>query len=138
MFRVHKLSSTIAVLSVVSLGLSTQAADAGGRIGFTVNPKGQDAEVIRTGLELYSLTRSLRKKNRARVEQQGRDNSAAISQRGENNNARIFQRGRGNSGSISQNGNNNSFALFQFGKKGNTAVTQNGDGNVGLRFEDGW
>lgn len=138
MIRTHKLLSMIALLAIVSVPMTTPSAVAGGRVGFTVQPKGQDAELIRTGLELYSLTRSWRKKNRARVDQQGSGNGAAISQHGENNNAGIFQRGHGNSASISQNGNNNAFALFQFGKNGNTAVTQNGNGNAGVRFEGGW
>jgi hypothetical protein len=123
---------------VVSLPAMTPSAEAGGRVGFTVTPKGEQVEVIQTGLALYSLTRSWRKKNRARVDQQGSGNGAAIAQHGQNNWAGVFQRGQGNSGSISQNGDNNAFALFQFGKKGNTAVTQNGDGNVGLSFEGGW
>ncbi len=138
MIRINRSACVAALLPFVAMPLAPQPAEAGGRIGFTVSPKGQDAELIRTGLELYSLTRSLRKKNRARVSQQGSDNGAAIAQHGDNNNAAIFQRGRGNSGSISQNGNNNAFALFQFGKRGNTSVTQNGDGNAGLRFEGGW
>ena len=138
MIRIQKFASLAALLSLVSLPLMPQPAEAGGRVGFTVSPKGQDAELIRTGLALYSLTRSFRKNNRARVSQQGSGNGAAVAQHGVNNSASIFQRGRGNSGSISQNGNNNAFALFQFGRRGNTAVTQNGDGNVGLRFEGGW
>lgn len=135
----HKLFACVATLlaSVAMLHIA-EPAHAGGQIGFTVTPKGQDAEVIRTGIALYSVARSLRHKNRARVDQQGSNNGAAISQRGQDNWARIFQRGRGNSGTVSQNGNNNAFALFQFGKKGNTNVSQNGDGNVGVRFEGGW
>jgi len=135
----HKLFASVAAIFV---GIATlhvaEPAHAGGRIGFTVTPKGQDAEVLRTGIALYSVARSLRKKNRAVVDQQGSNNAAAISQRGQDNVAGIFQRGRGNSGTISQDGNGNAFALFQFGKKGNTNVSQNGNGNVGVRFEGGW
>ena len=115
-------------------------AEAGGRIGYTVTPEGRDAETLRTGLALYSVVRSIRKgkKNRAKIEQYGEGNGAAISQRGENNWGHVFQRGRGNSGSISQNGNDNAFALVQFGKRNNTHVNQNGNGNAGVRFEWGW
>ena len=135
----HKLFASVVILSASVIMLQVaEPAHAGGRIGFTVTPKGQDAEVIRTGIALYSVARSLRNKNRARVDQQGSNNGAAISQHGQDNWAGIFQCGRANSGTISQNGNNNAFALFQFGKKGNTNVSQNGDGNVGLRFEGGW
>ena len=90
MIRINRFACVAALLSFVALPLAPQPAEAGGRIGFTVSPKGQDAELIRTGLELYSLTRSLRKKNRARVRQQGSDNGAAIAQHGDNNNAAIF------------------------------------------------
>ena len=138
MMRHTMFASIVTVLASVAMLQAADPAHAGGRIGFTVTPKGQDAEVIRTGIALYSVARSLRHHNRARVDQQGSNNGAAISQHGQGNLAGIFQRGRGNSGTISQNGNNNSFALFQFGKKGNTNVSQNGDGNVGLRFEGGW
>ena len=135
----HKLLASVATAFVsIALLHVAEPAHAGGRIGFTVTPKGQHAEAIRTGLALYSAARSLRKKNFARVDQQGSNNGAAISQRGQDNWASVFQRGRGNSGTISQNGNNNAFALFQFGKKDNTNVSQNGDGNVGVRFEGGW
>jgi hypothetical protein len=82
-------------LAVVAPFLAFAApAEAGGSIGFTVSPKGRDAEALRTGLALYSAVRGIRtsKKNRAKIEQYGDGNGAVI------------QRGSGNSGSISQNG----------------------------------
>ncbi len=134
----RKAACSVAVAAFVALSLVPAPASAGGRIGFTVSPRGEEAEALRTGLQLYSTARSLKKKNRARVDQHGRGNGAAIAQHGENNWAGVFQRGRGNSGSITQNGNDNGYALFQFGKNGNTSVSQNGNGNVGARFEWGW
>lgn len=134
----RKTTCFVTSAAFAALSLIPAPASAGGRIGFTVSPRGEEAEALRTGLQLYSIARSLRKKNRARVDQHGQGNGAAIAQHGENNLASVFQRGRGNSGSISQNGNDNAYALFQFGKNGNTSVSQNGNGNAGARFEWGW
>ncbi|MEQ1712141.1 MAG: curlin [Hyphomicrobium sp.] len=135
----RKTTCVVTAAVFVALSLIPDPASAGGRIGFTVSPRGEEAEALRTGLQLYSIARSLnKKKHRARVDQRGQGNGAAIAQHGENNSAGIFQRGRGNSGSITQNGNDNAYALFQFGRKGNTSVSQNGNGNAGARFEWGW
>lgn len=131
-------SCVFAVSTALALSLSPQPAAAGGRLGFTVTPRGEEAQALRTGLQLYSIARGMRKKNRARVDQAGSGNGAAIAQHGEGNWAGVFQRGRGNSGSITQNGNDNGYALFQFGKNGNTSVSQNGNGNIGARFEWDW
>ncbi len=130
--------SLLGATAMIVLAVTPQPASAGGRVGITVTPRGQDAEILRTGLQLYSLARNLRDKNKARVSQKGNGNGAAISQSGSNNWASVFQRGRGNSGTITQNGDDNAYALFQFGKKQTTSVTQNGNGNVGARFEWGW
>jgi Curlin associated repeat len=140
MTRAARLMSVAMLAAAMPFLVSVAPAEAGGRIGFTVSPKGEEAEALRTGLALYSAVRSIRKgkKNQAKVEQYGEGNGAAISQRGENNWGHVFQRGRGNSGSISQNGNDNAFALFQFGKRNSTQVSQNGNGNAGARFEWGW
>lgn len=139
MIRAAKVLSMAVLVAATPLLVPADPAKAGS-IGFTVSPKGEDAEALRTGLELYSVVRSLQKskKNRAKIQQYGDGNGAAISQRGQNNWAHVFQRGRGNSGSISQNGDDNAFALVQLGKRNNTQVTQNGNGNAGLRFEWGW
>jgi hypothetical protein len=126
----------VAATPVLAPVTSAQA----GSFGFTITPKGEEAAALRTGLELYSAVRSIRKgnANRASTDQQGQDNRAGISQRGSNNRAHVFQRGRGNTGSISQNGDNNAFALVQLGRRNNSNVTQNGNGNAGIRFEWGW
>lgn len=139
MTRAARLLS-VALLAATTPFLAPVASAQDGRIGFTLTPRGQDAETLRTGLALYSAVRSIRKgkKNRAKIEQYGKDNGAAISQRGENNWSHVIQRGRGNSGRISQNGNDNAFALVQFGKRNNSHVSQNGNGNAGVRFEWGW
>lgn len=140
MTRAAKLLSVALLAAATPFLTPATPAEAGGRVGFTVTPKGQDAEALRTGLALYSAVRSIRrsKKNRAMIEQYGEGNGAAISQRGENNWGHVVQRGRNNSGSIGQNGNDNAFALVQLGKRNNTHVSQNGNGNAGVRFEWGW
>lgn len=140
MTRAVKLMRVALLVAATPFLTPAAPAEAGGRIGLTVAPKGEEAEALRTGLALYSAVRSIRrgKRNRAKVEQYGEGNGAAIAQRGENNWGHVFQRGRGNSGSISQNGNGNSFALVQLGKRNNTHVSQNGNGNAGVRVEWGW
>ncbi|MBR2537277.1 MAG: curlin [Hyphomicrobium sp.] len=139
MISAVKVLSMAALVAAMPLFAPASPANAGS-IGFTVSPKGEDAEALRSGLALYSTVRSLRKhkKNRAKIEQYGEGNGAAISQRGENNWANVFQRGRGNTGTISQNGDDNAFALVQLGKRNSSQVTQNGNGNAGIRFEWGW
>lgn len=139
MTRAAKVLS-VALLAAVTPLLTPVEPVHAGSIGFTVTPKGKDAEALRTGLALYSAVRSLRSssKNRAKVEQYGTGNGAGISQRGENNWAHVLQKGRGNSGTISQDGNNNAFALVQLGKRNNTQIKQSGNGNAGVRFEWGW
>lgn len=128
----------LSAVAFLAVSLVPDPVSAGGRVGFTVSPRGEEAEALRTGLQLYSFARSMRKKNRARVDQRGSGNSAAIGQNGENNWAGVFQRGRGHSGSITQDGNDNAYALLQFGRNGDTSVRQSGNGNVGARFEWGW
>lgn len=124
-----------------ALGLAAASAPVpanAGSVSFMVTPKGKDAELLRHGLNLYSLVRSHRSRNRARVDQRGTDNGAGISQNGEGNVAGVFQRGRGHSATISQNGNNNAYGVFQFGRNTRSASTQTGDGQVGLLFQGGW
>lgn len=123
-----------------ALGLAAVSAPVpanAGSVSFTVSPKGKDAELLRHGLNLYSLARSHRR-NRARVDQRGTGNGAGVSQSGEGNVAGVFQRGSGHSATISQNGNNNAYGIFQFGRNTSTAVTQTGDGRRGLVFQGGW
>jgi Curlin associated repeat len=107
-----------------------------GSVSLTISPNGRDAEVIREGLQIYSLFKSA--KNRAKVDQRGAGNGAAIAQHGSGNTAEVFQRGKGNQATIEQTGNNNWFGVFQFGKKNNAVVSQNGNGRTGLILQGGW
>jgi Curlin associated repeat len=135
MIRKSYLSAVM--LSMVAFS-SIAAAPAEARNGFrfVVTPKGEDARVVRDGLRLYSIARDLR--NRAKVDQRGTGNGAAVSQSGSGNWSGIFQRGSGHSATVTQNGKNNAFGIFQFGRNQNTSAVQQGDGNVGLVFEGGW
>ncbi len=139
MTRSAQLLSVALIAAATPLLTPAPPAQAGS-FGFTITPKDKDAAALRTGLELYSAVRSIRKgnANRASTNQRGQDNRAGISQQGTNNRAHVFQRGRGNTGTISQNGNNNAFALVQLGRRNSSHVTQNGNGNAGIRFEWGW
>jgi hypothetical protein len=123
------------LLGVAAMELPTPAA-AGGSASLTITPKGESAKFLQEGLHWYSLLKSSR--NRARVDQRGSGNGAAISQHGSNNWASIFQRGQGQSASITQNGNDNAMGVFQFGRKTIATTRQTGNGNVGLVLQGGW
>lgn len=123
-----------AVLGLAAIGMTTPASAQG--ISFSVTPKGSGAKAVGTGLKVLSIAQSLQ--NRAKVDQKGVGNGAAIGQNGSGNVAGVFQRGNNNTATATQNGNNNLLGIFQFGKNNNTAVTQNGDNKVKLVFQGGW
>lgn len=134
---IRKSSFTTLILSIAALSAFAAApAEARNGFRFVVTPKGDDARAVREGLRLYSFARDLR--NRAKVDQRGTGNGAAVSQSGSGNWSGIFQRGSGHSATVTQNGNNNAFGIFQFGRNQNTSSVQEGNGNVGLVFEGGW
>lgn len=136
MIRKCMITGVMALLiGMTAIEMPTPAA-AGGRVSFTITPRGESADVIRESLHWYSFFQ--RARNQARVDQRGGGNGAAVSQSGYDNVAGIFQRGHGHSATIAQNGNNNAFGIFQFGRNTSTAARQIGNGNVGLVFEGGW
>jgi hypothetical protein len=120
----------------VALALAASAPASANGWSLSLEPRGDAAKFIGTGLQIYGLTREM--KNRARISQRGEGNGAAISQRGQGNNALIVQRGKGNSGTITQTGDNNSYGLFQFGRRNSANIAQSGTGRVGLTFQGGW
>ncbi len=124
-----------ALMTATALAFAATPASANGW-SFTVTPKGDSARVIGTGLQLYGLTREL--KNRAKTDQRGTGNGAAISQNGRGNTGLIVQRGKNNSATLTQNGNNNAWGIFQFGRGNTSDVVQNGDGRVGFTFMGNW
>ena len=127
--------AVIPIVAITAISAAFSPAYAEG-VSITLRPRGESAEVIREGLGFYSLFRDLR--NRAKTNQRGSNNGAAIAQHGRGNNAYVFQRGRDNSGTITQNGNHNSYGLFQFGRRNSTTVVQNGNGEVGITLQGNW
>ena len=134
MFRTTTLA--LALAATLAGLVPAAPAQAGGSITFTLLPQGRDAQIIRDGLMIYSLFQDA--KNRAKVDQKGRNNAAAIAQSGRGHYAQVFQRGQDHRATIDQSGYGNALAVFQFGKGANAHAVQNGAGQVGLVFQHGW
>ena len=131
------LSLAAAVLAVAPMTVPpAAAASRHGSVSFVVTPKGHDAEIVREGYAVYSLFKGF--KNRAKTDQRGSGNGAAIAQHGDNNSAEVFQRGSGHSATITQTGRNNLFGLFQFGRNTSSTVAQTGNGETGFVIQGGW
>ena len=124
---------SLVAVATISAALSPAYADGA---SITWRPHGEEAAAIRTGLGFYGFVRDFR--NRAKTNQRGTNNGAAIAQHGRGNNAYVLQRGRENSGTITQNGNYNSYGLFQFGRRNSKTVVQNGNGDVGITLQGNW
>ena len=123
--------------SLIAFGVSIPLASAeAGNITLRIRPHGHDAQVLRQGLQLYSLFQNF--KNHAKVGQTGSNNAAGIAQYGSGDAAAVFQNGSRNSGQVVQSGNNDAFALFQFGKHNSSVTQQNRDGEVGIVLQGGW
>jgi hypothetical protein len=124
------------MMGVAILGAAPAGA---GSVTFRVEPKGEDARALRTGLTLYSMFQGFkdRKKNSAKIDQKGNGNSAAVGQSGSGNRTSVFQRGSGHTAEVSQSGNNNTLGVFQFGKNTSYSGSQTG-GEFGLIFQGGW
>ena len=136
MIRLRKTSAALAVLVAFAAVQLPSAAEARRQVSVTITPHGRNAELVREGLQLYSVFE--RTRNRARVDQKGSGNGAAIGQSGQGNVAEVFQRGRGHSATISQTGNHNAFGIFQFGRNTSSTARQTGNDNVGLVLQGGW
>ncbi len=130
-----KRFAVVPLVAIAAITAAFSPAQADG-VSLTLRPRGESAEVIREGLGFYSFFRSLQ--NRAKTNQRGANNGAAIAQHGRGNNAYVFQRGRDNSGTITQNGSHNSYGLFQFGRRNSSTVVQNGNGEVGITLQGNW
>jgi hypothetical protein len=127
------LAATIISVAVVA---STPAS--AGSFTLSLTPRGDSADLIRSGLEIYGMVNELKGKNHAKVDQKGRNNAAAVSQKGKGNYGLVYQRGRGHQATLTQAGRDNAFGIFQFGKATNVDVAQFGRGDVGLIFQGGW
>ena len=133
----RRFTPIAAVCSLIVLGLSVPFTQAeAGNFTLRIRPHGHDAQVLRQGLQLYSLFQNF--KNHAQVNQNGSNNAAGIAQYGSGDAAAVFQNGSGNSGQIVQRGNNDAFALFQFGKNNGNVTQQNRNGEVGIVLQGGW
>lgn len=133
-FRV--LFAGVVALTIGSASL-TSPAEAGGSVSLSFIPgSAEDAQAVRTGLQLYSLFQNAR--NGAMVRQRGVNNEAGVGQFGRGNHGIVHQEGRGHSGTLRQNGDRNSYGLFQFGKRTRGHVVQNGHGQAGATFQFGW
>ena len=127
--------AVIPLVSIVAMTAVLLPAQADG-VNITIRPRGESAEVIREGLGFYGFFREFQ--NRAKTNQRGVNNGAAVAQHGRGNDAYVFQRGHNNSGTITQNGNHNSYGLFQFGRRNSKTVVQNGNGEVGVTLQGNW
>jgi hypothetical protein len=129
------------MIGLGALGVLPAPASAGG-VTVMLTPDGDSADIIQQGLRIYSMVKEQKakkkKKNHAHVEQEGRDNAAALSQKGVDNYGVIVQRGHDHAATVSQEGEHNAFGLFQFGHNTNLDVVQAGRGQVGLVLQGGW
>ena len=137
MTRIGFRAATVAAL--MALTAVTPVSARGGSVSLTINPKGQDAQVVREGFFLYSLFKHSKSRGSgARIDQRGTGNGAAIAQHGNGNTAEVIQRGRNQQAMVTQNGANNWLGLLQFGRNTRSTVSQNGNGQTGLVIEGGW
>lgn len=132
MFRSFALASVVALSS-----LSALPAAADGVLTLNLTPRNQqEADILRLGLALYALDRHI--DAGGTIRQFGRDNAAALAQRGQGNWGLVDQRGQGHVGTLSQTGNNNTYALFQRGKGTEAHVTQTGNRGAGVTIQYGF
>jgi hypothetical protein len=130
------------VLALVAVIASAPIHDAnarGGTVSLTLSPQGRDGDVVREGLQLYSMIKGWKSRgNRANVDQRGTGNGAAIGQHGDNNVAEVVQRGNGHSATVTQSGRNNWLGLFQFGRNATENVNQTGNGKTDIVIQGGF
>lgn len=141
MIRPLKRASLLAALIGAAVLMAPAPASAGG-ITMMITPEGGTADLIQHGMQIYSIfeqqKKQKKKRNHAKLDQKGRDNAAAVSQRGVDNYGMIFQRGRGHTATLAQDGSDNALGVFQFGRNTNVDVAQTGQGNVGLVLQGRW
>ena len=139
MIRANRYASLgAALLGLLAVQVATPAS--AGSFSVSLTPKGETADLIRHGLQIYSAVeqQKSKKKNSAKVNQKGRNNAAAVRQKGGGNYGLVHQRGDGHTATLAQDGRNNAFGVFQFGRNTNADIAQTGNGNVGLLFVGGW
>jgi hypothetical protein len=135
----RKIVSALAASLITLSSLSAPAA--AGSLTMVITPHGDAANMLLTGLKIYSLVeqeKSGKHKNHAKVDQKGSNNEAALSQTGAGNYGLVVQRGKGNSATASQAGFDNALGIFQFGKNTNVDVAQSGNGKASIVLQGGW
>jgi hypothetical protein len=124
------------------IGFSSLSGPASaGSMTMVITPPGDAANLLTTGLQIYSLVeqqKGKKHKNHAKVDQKGSNNEAALSQTGAGNYGLVVQRGKGHSATASQAGFNNALGIFQFGKNTNVDVAQRGNGKASIVLQGGW
>ncbi len=132
----------LAPLVALLLGVATLSAPASaGSMTMVITPHGDAADLLQTGLQIYSLVqqqKGKKNKNHAKVDQKGSDNAAAISQKGDGNYGLVVQRGHGHTATVSQDGRNNALGVFQFGKNTDLDYAQGGNGQASIVLQGGW
>lgn len=121
-----------------ALAIATVAPASAGSFTLSLTPRGDSADLIRSGLQIYGIVNELQGKNHAKVKQKGRNNAAAVSQQGAGNYGLVYQNGKGHGATLTQAGRDNAMGVFQFGRATNADVIQAGRGDVGLVFQGGW
>ena len=130
------LAAGLLAAAIGSASLAAPAA-AGGFLSFSFAPaNAEDAQALRTGLQLYSLFNGARQGGSIR--QNGNGNEAGIAQNGRGNFGVVHQEGDGHSATLRQNGDRHSYGLFQFGRSADAQVVQDGYGESGVTFQFGW
>ncbi len=132
----------LAPLAALLLGLATLSAPASaGSMTMVITPHGDAANLLQTGLQIYSLAqqhKGKKNKNHAKVDQKGSDNAAALQQTGAGNYGLVVQRGHGHTATVSQDGFNNALGVFQFGKNADLDYVQSGNGKASIVLQGGW
>jgi hypothetical protein len=124
------------VATALIIAASTPAS--AGSFTFSLTPRGDSADLIRSGLQIYGMVNEAQGKNHAKVKQKGRNNAAAVKQKGAGNYGLVYQNGNAHQATLDQGGRNNALGVFQFGRATNANVVQRGRGDVGLVFQGGW
>jgi hypothetical protein len=107
-----------------------------GQVEWVWSPRtGDEAAALRTGLALYALREQVR--SGGSVRQWGRDNAAALVQRGSGNWGAVVQRGEGHAARLTQEGGGNVGAVVQIGRGARADIAQRG-GETGVTVQVGW
>jgi len=132
--------SSVLMATLIALSSLSGPAFAGG-VTMVFTPHGDAANLLQTGLQIYSLVEQHKgnnKKNYAKVGQKGSDNAAALNQTGAGNYGLVVQRGKGQTATVSQDGFNNALGVFQFGRNANLDYAQTRNGNASIVLQGGW